>query len=280
MKRFPLVTKSLLFSVVLVFSVSNQSTAASISFGGASASDGSGLTSTFMDPINGGLSDYFIETFDIATGNPLYPGSTDYTVSGFENECAVNSLNNGPIGIDVTANSSEIAVRKGSVTNVAAAPANDTTCYGYATNNGQGTATISFDYNNLLDYYSSLYGSSTQLGITYLGFYWGSVDVYNDFYFYSGGSLISSITGAALLSQLGGSSGNQTSPDSNAYVNIAFSIAEQFDTLVINTSDIAGEFDNIVIGLSTREIPVSAPGATLILLFGTVMLAVRRSRKS
>lgn len=99
MKRFPLVTKSLLFSVVLVFSVSNQSTAASISFGGASASDGSGLTSTFMDPINGGLSDYFIETFDIATGNPLYPGSTDYTVSGFENECAVNSLNNGPIGI-------------------------------------------------------------------------------------------------------------------------------------------------------------------------------------
>ena len=91
--------------------------------------------------------------------------------------------------------------------------------------------------------------------------------------------MVSSITGSALLSQLGGSSGDQTSPDSNAYVNIAFSIAEQFDTLVINTSDIAGEFDNIVIGLSTREIPVSAPGATLILLFGTVMVAVRRSRK-
>ncbi|WP_296049869.1 PEP-CTERM sorting domain-containing protein [uncultured Alteromonas sp.] len=279
MKRFPLVTKSLLFSVVLVFSVSKQSTAASISFGGANASDGSGLTSSFMDPINGGLSDYFIETFDIATGDPLYPGSTNYTVSGFENECAVNSVNNGPIGVNISANSSEIAVRKGSVTNVAAAPANDTTCYGYATNNGQGTATISFDYTNLLDYYSSLYGSSTQLGITYLGFYWGSVDVYNDFYFYSGGSLVSSITGAALLSQLGGSSGNQTSPDSNAYVNIAFSIAEQFDTLVINTSDIAGEFDNIVIGLSTREIPVSAPGATLILLFASVMIASRRVRK-
>jgi hypothetical protein len=279
MKRFPLVTKSLLFSVVLVFSVSNQTTAASISFGGTNASDGSGLTSTFMDPINGGLSDYFIETFDIATGDPLYPGSTDYTVSGFENECAVNSLNNGPIGIDVTANSSEIAVRKGSVTNVAAAPANDTTCYGYATNNGHGTATISFDYNNLLDYYSSLYGSSTQLGITYLGFYWGSVDVYNDFEFYSDGSLVSSITGSSLLAQLGGTSGNQTDPDSNAYVNISFSITEQFDTLVINTSDIAGEFDNIVVGLSTREIPVNAPGTTLILLFGTVVIAARRAGK-
>ena len=280
MKRFPLVTKSLLFSVVLVFSVSNQTTAASISFGGASASDGSGLTSTFMDPINGGLSDYFIETFDIATGDPLYPGSSDYTVTGFENECAVNSLNNSPIGVSVTANSNEIAVRKGSVSSVAAAPANDSTCYGYATNNGQGTATVSFDYTNLLNFYSNLYGGTTQLGITYIGFYWGSVDIYNDFEFYSGGSLVSSITGSSLLSQLGGSSGNQSDPDSNAYVNIAFSIAEQFDTLVINTSDIAGEFDNIVIGLSTREIPVNAPGATLILLFGTVMIAVRRSRKS
>jgi len=279
MKRFPLVTKSLLFSAVLVFSVSNQSSAASISFGGASATDGSGLTSTFMDPINGGLSDYFIETFDIATGDPLYPGSTDYTVSGFEDECAVNSLNNSPIGVSVTANSNEIAVRSGSDPEVAAAPADDTTCYGYATNNGSGVASISFDYTNLLNFYSSLYGSSTQLGITYLGFYWGSVDNFNDFNFYSGGSLVSSITGAQLLSALGGSSGDQSDPDSNAYVNIAFSIAEQFDTLVINTSDIAGEFDNIVIGLSTREIPVSAPKATLILLFGTAMIAVRRSQK-
>ena len=276
MNRFPYVAKSLLFSAVLVFSVSNQSLAASISFGGANASDGSGLTSSFMDPINGGLSDYFIETFDIATGDPLFPGSTDYTVSGFENECAVNSLNNSPIGVSVSASTNEIAVRKGSVTNVAAAPANDSTCYGYATNNGQGTATISFDYTNLLNYYSALNGNNMQLGITYLGFYWGSVDVYNDFYFYSGGSLVSSITGAALLSQLGGRSGNQTSPDSNAYVNIAFSIAEQFDTLVINTSDIAGEFDNIVIGLSTREIPVNAPGATLLLLFGLAIICGRR----
>lgn len=274
--RFSHVTKILLVSVVLVFSVSNQAFSATISFGGANASDGSGLTSSFMDPINGGPTDYFIETFDIATGDPLYPGSTDYTVSGFDNECAVNSLNNSPTGVDVTANSSEIAVRKGSVPNVAAAPANNTTCYGYATNNGQGTATISFDYIDLLDYYSTLYGSGMQLGITYLGFYWGSVDVYNDFYFYSGGSLVSSITGASLLSQLGGSSGNQTSPDSNAYVNIDFSIAEQFDTLVINTSDIAGEFDNIVIGLSTREIPVNAPGATLLLLMGAVIIGIRR----
>ncbi len=168
MKRFSPVTKSLLFSVVLVFSASNQSSAASISFGGVSASDGSGITSTFMDPINGGLSDYFIETFDIATGDPLYPGSTDYTVSGFENKCAVNSLNNSPIGVSITGNSNEIAVRQGSVSSVAAAPANDNTCYGYATNNGQGVATISFDYTNLLDYYSSLYGASTQLGITYI----------------------------------------------------------------------------------------------------------------
>ncbi|TPV62095.1 PEP-CTERM sorting domain-containing protein [Aestuariibacter sp. GS-14] len=279
MNKFSSFTKALTLTAAVVLGSSNVANAATITFGGATANDGSGLTSSFIDPVTGGLSGYFIETFDIATGDPTFPGSTAYTKPGFESECAVNSLNGGPIGVDVTASASEIGVRKGTLNNVAAAPANDTTCYGYVTNNGSGTSSITFDYNDLLTYFTSTLSSNTLLGITYLGFYWGSVDTYNDFKFYSGGSLVTQITGSQLLSALGGQSGNQSSPASNTYVNIAFSIADQFDTLVIDTSGIAGEFDNIVIGLSTREIPVPAPTGLALFAFGLVALGLRSRLK-
>lgn len=279
MNKFSSFTKALTLTAAVVLGSSNVANAATITFGGATANDGSGLTSSFIDPVTGGLSGYFIETFDIATGDPTFPGSTAYTKPGFESECAVNSLNGGPIGVDVTASASEIGVRKGTLNNVAAAPANDTTCYGYVTNNGSGTSSITFDYNDLLTYFTSSLSSNTLLGITYLGFYWGSVDTYNDFKFYSNGSLVTQITGTQLLSALGGQSGNQSSPASNTYVNIAFSIADQFDTLVIDTSGIAGEFDNIVIGLSTREIPVPAPTGLALFAFGLVALGLRSRLK-
>ena len=279
MNKFSSFTKALTLTAAVVLGSSNVANAATITFGGATANDGSGLTSSFIDPVTGGLSGYFIETFDIATGDPTFPGSTAYTKPGFESECAVNSLNGGPIGVDVTASASEIGVRKGTLNNVAAAPANDTTCYGYVTNNGSGTSSITFDYNDLLAYFTSTLSSNTLLGITYLGFYWGSVDTYNDFKFYSNGSLVTQITGTQLLSALGGQSGNQSSPASNTYVNIAFSIADQFDTLVIDTSGIAGEFDNIVIGLSTREIPVPAPTGLALFAFGLVALGLRSRLK-
>ncbi|MFS1704431.1 PEP-CTERM sorting domain-containing protein [Alteromonas sp. AMM-1] len=279
MNKFSSFTKALTLTAAVVLGSSNVANAATITFGGATANDGSGLTSSFIDPVTGGLSGYFIETFDIATGDPTFPGSTAYTKPGFESECAVNSLNGGPIGVDVTANLSEVGIRKGTVPGAAAAPANDTTCYGYVTNNGSGTSSITFDYNDLLTYFTNSISSNTLLGITYLGFYWGSVDTYNDFKFYSGGSLVTQITGSQLLSALGGQSGNQSSPASNTYVNIAFSIAEQFDTLVIDTSGIAGEFDNIVIGLSTREIPVPAPTGLALFAFGLVALGLRSRLK-
>lgn len=279
MNKFSNLTKAVTLSTALTLGSMGAAQAATVTFGGAAASDGSGLTSTFIDPINGGLADYFIETFDAATGDPMFPGSTDYTIAGFENDCAVNSVNASPIGVDVTGNVGEIGVRQGSVANVAAAPADDTTCYGYVTNNGSGTTSVTFDYTTLLAFFDALNPSNTQLGITYLGFYWGSVDTYNDFEFYSGGSLVTTITGSDLLTQLGGSSGNQTDPESNTYVNIDFSIAEQFDTLVINTSGIAGEFDNIVIGLSTREIPVPAPTGLALFAFGLVALGLRSRLK-
>ena len=277
MNKFSSFTKALSLTAAVVLGSTNVANAASITFGGVAASDNSGLTSSFIDPITGGLSGYFIETFDVATGDPSFPGSTAYTTPGFESECAVNSLNAGPIGVDVTANPTEVGIRKGTQNNVAAAPANDTTCYGYLTNNGSGVATTVFDYNQLLSFYTTLYSSNTLLGITYLGFYWGSVDTYNDFEFYSDGNLVTSITGSQLVNSV--TSGNQSSPSSNVYVNIDFSIAEQFDTLVIKTSGIAGEFDNIVVGLSTREIPVPAPTGLALFAFGLIALGLRSRLK-
>ncbi|TPV62094.1 PEP-CTERM sorting domain-containing protein [Aestuariibacter sp. GS-14] len=277
MKALSILSKALPLTVALAFASTTQ--AATISFGGVTANDGSGLTSSYIDPLTGGQADYFIESFDQATNFSGLPGSIAYNDPGFDQECSVNSANGGPAGVTVTANASEVGIRKGSVANVAAAPAGDTTCFGYLTNNGSGVATTVFDYSALLSYYTTLYSSNTLLGITYLGFYWGSVDTYNDFEFYSDGNLVTSITGSQLLSALGGQSGNQTSSKSNVYVNIDFSIAEQFDTLVIKTSGIAGEFDNIVVGLSTREIPVPAPTGLALFAFGLIALGLRSRLK-
>lgn len=271
MKKLNQVAKVISIGGALVFG-SLSANAASISFSYDAATDGSGLTSQYIDPVTGGLPGYFIETFDQATGDPVFPGSTAYNDPGFDQECAVNSVNGGPAGVLVSPPSGNVGVRQGSVSGVAAAPANDTTCYAYLSNNGSGSASFTFDYSQLLAF-------NADTGITYLGFYWGSVDTYNDFSFYSGGNLVSQITGTSLLNSLGGSSGNQTSPDSNVYVNIDFSVAEQFDRLVINTTGIAGEFDNIVVGLTQRPVLASSPGSNALLLLGLAAIGLRLRRK-
>jgi hypothetical protein len=129
-----------------------------------------------------------------------------------------------------------------------------------------GTAQVTFDYSVLLD-------ANDDTGITYLGFYWGSVDTFNNFSFFSGGELVTRITGTELLDQLNGQSGNQNSENSNVYVNIFFNFNEQFDTLVLSTTGVAAEFDNIVIGLSQR--PVPAPAGIAFLACSLILLSVR-----
>lgn len=273
--------KFLAIGSIMLASAMSPSFAANISFGGVAASDGSGLTSQYMDPITGATvaGNYLIETFDAATGVPGFPGSTEYTKAGFENECAVNSINNSPLGVSVTANPTQIGIRKGSVKSVAAAPAGDTTCYGYLTNNGSGVATAVFDYTPMLAFFDNMYSDQAPFGITYLGFYWGSVDTYNSFKFYSGEQLVSSITGEELLTALQGSAGDRESASSNTYVNIDFSLQEQFDKLVITTSGIAGEFDNLVVGITGQPIgQVSVPAPSAILLFALGMVGIGYTR--
>jgi hypothetical protein len=271
MRNLAKIAKVIAVGTAVTFGASNFVNAATISFGGTVATDNSGLTSDYIDPITGGGVGYFIETFDQATGDAANPGSTayndDYEGAGtFDDTCAVNSLNGTAASVGVTGDTSESGVRIGSIANYAAAPANDETCYAFVSNNGSGTATFEFDYSDLIAAYSDT-------GITYLGFYWGSVDVYNTFEFYSGGDLVTTITGSELLAELGGTSGDQVDDSSNVYVNIDFSFAEQFDTLVITTTGIAGEFDNIVIGLSSR--PTPAPAGIALFAVGLIAAGVR-----
>ena len=281
--------------------------AAVITFGGVTASDNSGLVSSLvpnignlvnsnvLDPNNPNFG-LFIETFDSATAMTVFggAGSTAFnTAAGNANGCALNSTAGG---ISVTSSGNNaFAITKGSVSGVAAAPANDNTCFGFTPAPGGALpAWVAIDYSNLLAGFSATYGGTWR--IDYLGFYWGSVDNYNDFMFYDtsingiqnfspfaaqgdSNPFTSMLTGNNLLAQLGGSSGNQQSPQSNAYVNINFAPNESFTSLAIRTSGVAGEFDNIVIRVSQVG-SVPTPASLGLLGLGLVGIAGLRRRRN
>lgn len=282
MKKLLSQSKFLSASIVLALTMTISANAATVNFGNAnnlngvaqSASDGSGLTSVNVPATNltDGSNGFVVETFDQATQLiPFPPGSEEYNDPGFD-ECAVNGTGSG-IGVS-TSSSGAFGVRKGSIANVAAAPLDDITCFGYTP---QDRATlpswVEVDYAaflNLPDF--------VDVGITFLGFYWGSIDTYNDFSFFDNdGDLIQTITGESLLTLAGGTSGNQNSPESNLYVAIDFTHAESFTKLRIDSTGVAGEFDNIVIGLQNRPaVPVPAPTGIALLGLGLLGLGLRK----
>tara|TARA_R110001583_G_scaffold22536_5_gene84499 strand:- start:1328 stop:2194 length:867 start_codon:yes stop_codon:yes gene_type:complete len=248
---------------------------------GQFATDGSGLTSSFVDKSN--LIDtsngYFIETFDLATAMTDLPGmaNTQYNVAGQSNGCGVNTLSQS--GIDVTETGGGLGVTIGNIENKAARPGNngdvnyvDNTCYGFTPKTGR-TGTVEVNYTAFL---SNLGG----VQLDYFGFYWGSVDTYNNFQFFNDTNNTSvAITGQMLLDQLGGQSGNQGSPASNTYVNIDFD-GFSWNRFVVTSTGIAGEFDNIVTGLTTRNKNVPEPMS--IAVFGLGLLGLgfaNRKRK-
>lgn len=270
-------TKLVSIAALLTFAVSQQASAATISFGGQEATDGSHKTSVNVNAnntINSFSEGFFVETFDAATALPGFPaGNTAYNVEGKSEGCAINS----PLLVTPSA-PGVLNIRTGSDSNVAASPAQDSTCYGYTTPTTVGVESfVDIDYAaflaNIGDVDESLAGSS----INYLGFYWGSVDSYNSFEFYSDDRLVARITGPQLLAELDGEAGNQVADASNVYVNIDFSFAEAFNRLRVITSGVAGEFDNVVIGLDQR--PVPAPASLAFLGLGLLGLGLGRRFK-
>jgi hypothetical protein len=282
-------TKVFSASLALAMAVAGTASAATVTFGGQLATDGSHKTSTKVAAnniiTNAQLANgYFIETFDTATAIPAFPPTpnTAYNVAGADTGCAINS----PLVV-TPSGPGAINVRTGTDLPNAAAPANDTTCYAYTTNNGAGTSSVDIDYVAFLNNIGGLLPQFAGSYIDYLGFYWGSVDTYNSFEFYSydeltaTNTLVTSITGTELLAELGGSSGDQVSDKSNVYVNIAFSQAEQFNNFRVVTGGVAGEYDNIVIGLNKRpDNSVPAPTGLALLGLGLIGLSFnRRFRK-
>jgi len=286
---FSLITKAKLLALTLLSFTVNASLIlpeATIDFGGQSATDSSGITSSFvpannlLNPANG----YYIETFDEDTQMIGFVGQdtsyNDLQTLPDDHGCGVNTF--GAPGIDITTSQDGFGVKKGNATGdshgIAAQPGGndpfigDFTCFGFTP--GRGGAIPGFvevDYSNFLP---------EGVLINYFGFYWGSVDDYNDFTFFSGDSSFT-LTGTQLLNELGGDSGDRTGDGSNTYVNIAFNDGFAFDKFRVDSRGIAGEFDNIVIGLTNREPTqntIPEPNALLLLGLSLVML-YRRVKK-
>jgi len=248
---------------------------------GQFATDGSGLTSSFVNSSNliDSSNGYFLETFDLATAMTDLPGNPDmqYNVDGKSAGCGVNTL--GQAGIAVTPTGGGLGVTNQNLAGQAARPGNggaanyvDSTCYGFTPKNGS-FGTVEVDYT---DFLNSIPGAAQ---LDYFGFYWGSVDTYNDFEFFSANGDSVAITGSSLLNQLGGQSGNQGAPTSNTYVNIDFE-GFSWNRFVVTSTGIAGEFDNIVTGLTTRNRDVPEPMSIAVFGLGLFGLGLaNRKRK-
>lgn len=253
-----------------------QAEAVLITFGGQTATDGSGLTSSFVDAgnVNVPNSGYIIETFD-------QPSSVFRTITTDNGGLITVGAGGGfntldPTKLDVTGG---LGIREGSVGGVAATPAGDTTFFAFGPGPDSGTTNATLKVEN-----SDFYAYQPGLFIRYLGLYYGSIDTYNNIAFFSGDELLITssgylsdgiLQGSEILDALNGTSGNQTQPGSNVYVNLAFESDEIFTAFEFRTTGIAFELDNIVAGVA----PIPEPATMLLLGTGLLGLAgVNRKR--
>lgn len=287
------VTRRLSITTLATLALIAGAQAATITYGGQAAMDGSGLTSAFVPASNivNPATGYFIETFDpdtkmlgqgvIATlpdGITTSPvGDATHNIALRAGDpCSINTYNI----VTITTTGGGFGVQTGGTGGVAANPAGDSTCFGYGPRPGGGTpATVKVNYATILD---------PGVSISYLGLYYGSIDDYNNIAFYNGDTLLTGagilsdgiVTGAEIRAANGGpgNAGSWTAANSNVYINLFFDPSETFTAFEFRTTGVAFELDNVVVGLTNR-IDVPEPGSMLLVALGLIGAATLSRRR-
>ncbi|MFL1461131.1 PEP-CTERM sorting domain-containing protein [Roseococcus sp. DSY-14] len=109
---------------------------------------------------------------------------------------------------------------------------------------------------------------------SYLGVLWGSVDAYNSILFYSGATLLATVTGNDVNAVI--PNGSQAA-DGTAYVNLSASnAASAFDRVVFRSSQFAFEFDNVAFA---PFVPTGVPVPASLALLGMGLLGLVAARR-
>ena len=156
-------------------------------------------------------------------------------------------------------------VHVGTVANFWAAPANDTSHYGIATDIGpihDATFTIQSGFE-----------------LTSFSAYLGSLDDYNSISFLSNGSTVQTYSGNQLAQFAAGHNADHstTSGDSNARFFFTFDAADDITQVLFHSNGRAFEFDNFAASFIST-VPEPATWAMMILGFGFIGFMMRSNR--
>lgn len=109
----------------------------------------------------------------------------------------------------------------------------------------------------------------------YFGMFWGSVDTYNSIHFYDGANLVASFTGSDISPLI--ANGNQSSWQSNRFVNFFFNDGDSYDSFKLTSTNFAFETDNHAYG---NQVSVSEPATLALLGLGLAGLGFVRRKQA